>query len=610
MNERFETQIIRFFLNAIHTYPHFVFIIMAFAILIFFTKTSRNIDIFLIKTYNNLILIFTSYIFLYGALLYLSTFYKNIEYKIYFIIATVLIIFLYTLIKIFKKSNNKSRMKIQSKQSVLYPSTKKIDKDKYRKEHQIEETEFNIIDDELYDSVLYEHDFVNIYKNNINLITKLEVKDEVKQRYTKLKSEAKRTKVMKLTPLHKEIINAICIAYSKNSEKSEIERVRERFNNLKFPISRLALDYYIYKEYKDSLKIYIMPLVNLMLLAENNLDRELIGALQNTAMSKLQYYGYNYFRIFVDIENNSILKNNKKKITALANKNKVVEITKLHNVIIDEIQKYKNDFELKISLPSKRFDIDFELFKVFKEIANIKIDKLTDEQKRKIEEIYEFYNDEQNKIRDDKKKIEEQLNSFKQNIFRNEVDKYNKYKSDLSNNLDQDLMKEFALFKNRYLDDDNQDKLNNFENSLKEVVDKEFQYKQDINNKNAEEQKNITLKITQKEDKRKMLNKVFYFEYPISKIEVDRIITIEFNKYIAQKKEEDKKNEYQDLMEEKVFFIDSIRYVKNTLDRELIGSFKNIFSLDIQSVGYTYYKVFEERENTFNKKILKKGKGK
>jgi len=595
-------------------YPYVVFPLIMIFILVVFTRVSRKItEIQVTKQYNKILMLFIIYTIALSGVIYLLNTYLDERYKIYTTMALNYTLMTYIIVRIIKQmSKGIDNRKILSKQMTIFPLTKKFNRDKFRKNSQIEEVEFNIIEDELFERVEREHDFVMIGKNNVNLITKITVKEEKLKEYDEIQKLARKTIVNKLNDVHLSILEAIDYSYSTNSEKAEQERIKREFSEIKFPISRLKLDYKIYKEYKSSLDVYTSPLTNIMSIEEGRLDRELIGALQNTAMSKLQSYGYSYFKIFVDIENKNIERKNVRKVKKLSTKNKVKGISSFHNLILQEINTYDKDFTLSDNYPKTRLDIDFELFIGYKKISKIMIEELTEEHIKLKNDMLEFYSDDSTKIENKLQNSIKKLEDFKRNLFQSKLSFYMKLKENISRNRGKEeehqSIQEMEEFKRSNLSREEIEELEFLEN---EEMENNKAKEEEINKYNsleAEDKKNYDLKKNNNRIKRERIEKVFNFNFPFSLVESNRIINTEYNKFLPIAKESEKKDKYKDIQNRKVFYTEIGRKTnrKNLLDRELIGSFKNLFKRDFQSVGYTYLIIFEEKETPQSKISLTK----
>ena len=595
-------------------YPYVVFPLIMIFILVVFTRVSRKItEIQVTKQYNKILMLFIIYTIALSGVIYLLNTYLDERYKIYTTMALNYTLMTYIIVRIIKQmSKGIDNRKILSKQMTIFPLTKKFNRDKFRKNSQIEEVEFNIIEDELFERVEREHDFVMIGKNNVNLITKITVKEEKLKEYDEIQKLARKTIVNKLNDVHLSILEAIDYSYSTNSEKAEQERIKREFSEIKFPISRLKLDYKIYKEYKSSLDVYTSPLTNIMSIEEGRLDRELIGALQNTAMSKLQSYGYSYFKIFVDIENKNIERKNVRKVKKLSTKNKVKGISSFHNLILQEINTYDKDFTLSDNYPKTRLDIDFELFIGYKKISKIMIEELTEEHIKLKNDMLEFYSDDSTKIENKLQNSIKKLEDFKRNLFQSKLSFYMKLKENISRNRGKEeehqSIQEMEEFKRSNLSREEIEELEFLENEeIENNITKEEEINK-YNNLEAEDKKNYDLKKNNNRIKRERIEKVFNFNFPFSLVESNRIINTEYNKFLPIAKESEKKDKYKDIQNRKVFYTEIGRKTnrKNLLDRELIGSFKNLFKRDFQSVGYTYLIIFEEKETPQSKISLTK----
>jgi len=595
-------------------YPYVVFPVIMIFILVVFTRVSRKItEIQVTKQYNKILMLFIIYTIALSGVIYLLNTYLDERYKIYTTMSLNYTLMTYIIIRIIKQmSKGIDNRKILSKQMTIFPLTKKFNRDKFRKNSQIEEVEFNIIEDELFERVEREHDFVMIGKNNVNLITKITVKEEKLKEYDEIQKLARKTIVNRLNDVHLSILEAIDYSYSTNSEKAEQERIKREFSEIKFPISRLKLDYKIYKEYKSSLDVYTSPLTNIMSIEEGRLDRELIGALQNTAMSKLQSYGYSYFKIFVDIENKNIERKNVRKVKKLSTKNKVKGISSFHNLILQEINTYDKDFTLSDNYPKTRLDIDFELFIGYKKISKIMIEELTEEHIKLKNDMLEFYSDDSTKIENKLQNSIKKLEEFKRNLFQSKLSFYMKLKENISRNRGKEeehqSIQEMEEFKRSNLSREEIEELEFLEN---EEIENNKAKEEEINKYNsleAEDKKNYDLKKNNNRIKRERIEKVFNFNFPFSLVESNRIINTEYNKFLPIAKESEKKDKYKDIQNRKVFYTEIGRKTnrKNLLDRELIGSFKNLFKRDFQSVGYTYLIIFEEKETPQSKISLTK----
>jgi len=595
-------------------YPYVVFPLIMIFILVVFTRVSRKItEIQVTKQYNKILMLFIIYTISLSGVIYLLNTYLDERYKIYTTMALNYTLMTYIIIRIIKQmSKGIDNRKILSKQMTIFPLTKKFNRDKFRKNSQIEEVEFNIIEDELFERVEREHDFVMIGKNNVNLITKITVKEEKLKEYDEIQKLARKTIVNKLNDVHLSILEAIDYSYSTNSEKAEQERIKREFSEIKFPISRLKLDYKIYKEYKSSLDVYTSPLTNIMSIEEGRLDRELIGALQNTAMSKLQSYGYSYFKIFVDIENKNIERKNVRKVKKLSTKNKVKGVSSFHNLILQEINLYDKDFTLSDKYPKSRLDIDFELFIGYKKISKIMINELTEEHIKLKNDMLDFYSDDSTKIENKLQNSIKKLEEFKRNLFQSKLSFYMKLKENISRNRGKEgehqSIQEIEEFKRSNLSREEIEELEFLENEEIENNKTKEEEINKYNNLEAEDKKNYDLKKNNNRIKRERIEKVFNFNFPFSLVESNRIINTEYNKFLPIAKESEKKDKYKDIQNRKVFYTEIGRKTnrKNLLDRELIGSFKNLFKRDFQSVGYTYLIIFEEKETPQSKISLTK----
>jgi hypothetical protein len=235
-----------------------------------------------------------------------------------------------------------------------------------------------------------------------------------------------------------------------------------------------------------------------------------------------------------------ILKKNMKTIYKLSKQSHIDINSKFYVAIQEEFKKYDESF--KMVHHGSKFDIDKYLFETYKDLLSIKTDKLSNDNLEQIAEIKEFYKDKDN---EEIYKLEEEKLSASDDEEIQEIE--NKI-------IEIKKAKEEAI------------------SSLKGEMKDEYERKE-----KEQERKNLIIKNLDK-----MIHDI---TFPTSKIELDMTVLKEYNKmrFAANKQQIP------------LFFERLLMLSSSIVDRELIGAFENLHKENFDSIGYTYYKIFETK---------------
>lgn len=339
-----EEIIIKYLLEFIKNYPVLLFIVLSlFSLISFWIMAPSKPEIENIRVFGKQFSGLIMFTFLSVFIIFFN--FEEIEkYKSYVMIFLMIsgsalsFYTIYKLIDIKGVMKNKDKNKIVANRVVLHSYTKDIDKiairNNLREEPKIPKhlltkdmiskiKKAKYIKQEIKDKINSNINLGKIIINNLGIQTDFKIDKFKKIKTDEIKNTIKKIKVNQLSKIHLSVVEIIKNGYAMKYFNDDVERIDKKYKNLKLPISKYRLEMELMSDYEKSTALYIVPITNLTLLSENDLDDEFLGGLQNIVTSSLKSVGYSYFKIYEEYKEEL----NKKKKEELNNK-RILELKK------------------------------------------------------------------------------------------------------------------------------------------------------------------------------------------------------------------------------------------------------------------------------------------
>lgn len=336
--------IINYLLEFIKNYPSLLFIVLSlFSLISFWIMAPSKPEIENIRVFGKQFsgLIMFTFLSVFIIFLNLQEIEKYKSYVMIFLMISGSVLSFYTIYKLIDTKGGmkkKDKNKIVANRVVLHSYTKDIDKlairNNLREEPKIPKhlltkdmvskiKKAKYIKKEIKDKINSNINLGKIIINNLGIQTDFKIDKFKKIKTDEIKNTIKKIKVNQLSKIHLSVVEIIKNGYAMKYFNEDVERIDKKYKNLKLPISKYRLEMELMSDYEKSTALYIVPITNLTLLSENDLDDEFLGGLQNIVTSSLKSVGYSYFKIYEEYKEEL----NKKKKEELNNK-RILELKK------------------------------------------------------------------------------------------------------------------------------------------------------------------------------------------------------------------------------------------------------------------------------------------